>query len=356
MEENKDNQEPEKQEKKMGFFKKVKYSITNIEKYPEMAAEGVPAALKYLVKIMAIFAIIVALGLVYQLNTTIKDGISYVENELPDMTYSNGTLKVDSKDAIIIENENSVVNKVIIDTNTEDQTKIDEYVNSINTESSGMVILKDKAIVKSAALSTATVYTYTDIISSVTNQSFDNVTKQDVINYLKGSGMTSIYTMFFVMMFIYTFIIYLMSVFVDTVVLAILGNITILFTKMKIRFSAIYNMAVHALTLSIILNAIYIVVNMVTGFEIKYFQVMYTSIAYIYLVATIFIIKSEFTKGQAELAQIIEVEKEVKQEIQEQERQEKEDEEKKENKNTDKKDKDKEESSKGDGEQAGSEA
>lgn len=365
MAENKEteNKETKNIERKLGFFTKVKRSITNVEKYPEMAAEGVPSALKYLVKLMAIFAIIIAVGLVYQLNNTIKNGIDYLQNELPDMTYSNGQLKIDSQEPITIEGENAVVSKVIIDTNTENEEQIDKYVNSIDTDKSGVVILKDKAIVKSSAIASATVYTYTDVLSSITNENIDNVTKQDVIGYLTGNGMYSIYAMFLVMMFVYAFIIYLMSVFVDTLVLAILGNITILFTKLRIKFSAVYNMAVYALTLSVILNAIYIVVNMFTGFEVKYFQIMYTSIAYIYLVAAIFIIKSDFMKKQTELMKIIDVQEQVKEEIKQKEQENKQEEKEKEkNKTTDKKeekDKDKKEkkdSSKGDNEPTGSEA
>lgn len=357
---NLDTQEQDIQKNEMGFFKKLKNSIINIEKYPEMAAEGVLSALKHLVKIMLLFAVVISIGLVCQLNITIKNGVEYMKNELPDMTYSEGVLHVDSEEAITILNENSVVDKVIIDTNIEDQAKIDEYVNSLDTEGSGIVVLKDKAIVKTAALASSTTYTYSELLSSVTDQSFDNITKDDVIGYLTGDGMYSVYTMFFVMMFIYTFIIYFMSVLVDTLVLAILGSITSLFTKLKIKFSAVYNMAVYALTLSIILNAIYIVVNMFTGFEIKYFQVMYTSIAYIYLVAAIFMIKSDFVKRQAELTKIMEVQKEVREEIKEQERKE-EEEEKKENKDTNKKEKDKDKNdkddkTKGDEEPTGSEA
>ena len=47
------------QYKKPNFFKKVWFSVAKFEKYPEMAAEGVPSALKYLTKIMVIFALII---------------------------------------------------------------------------------------------------------------------------------------------------------------------------------------------------------------------------------------------------------------------------------------------------------
>ena len=46
------------QRKDFGFFKKVWYSMTKFEKYPEMAAFGVPRALLYLAKLLIIFSIV----------------------------------------------------------------------------------------------------------------------------------------------------------------------------------------------------------------------------------------------------------------------------------------------------------
>ena len=348
----------EPKEKKLGFFKKLGYSITKFEKYPEMAAEGVARAFKYLIQLMLIFSVIVGCAFVYQFYSLINKGADYVQNELPNITYSNGILNVESNQAIIIDDINYVLNKIIIDTNTESQTQIDEYVNSIPQDNAGAVILKDKIIIKNTATANSTIYSYTDLLSSITNQNFDNLTKQDILNYVKGSGMISLYAMFFALMFVYVFVIYLVSVLVDTVVLGILGNITILFTKLKLKFSAVYSMAIYALTLSVILNAIYITVNMITGFEIKYFQIMYTCIAYVYLVAAIFIIRADFIKKQGELMKILEEQEKIRQQMKEQEKKEQEEQEKQnENKKPEKEEKsgDKE-TSEDDSEPKGSEA
>ena len=48
---------------KPNFFKKVWYSITKIEKYPEMAAQGLGNAIKYIAKLVVILAIILGLGI-----------------------------------------------------------------------------------------------------------------------------------------------------------------------------------------------------------------------------------------------------------------------------------------------------
>lgn len=355
MDEKQEIENEEQSNNQIGFFKKVQYSVTNFEKYPEMAAEGVLSSLKYLVKLMAIFSVILAAGLVYQLHTSVQGIADYIQNSLPDITYSDGELKVDSQEPITIQDSNQVVSKIIIDTNVEDQTQIDEYVASIGTEESGIVILKDKAIVKTSAVSETTIYTYTDLISSVTDEDVNNITKQDIVGFLTGSSITSIYSMFFVVMFIYVLAIYLISTLVDSLVLAILGNITSLLAKLKLKFSAVFNMAVYGLTLSIILNAIYIVQNMFTGYEIKFFQVMYVSIAYIYLAAAIFIIRADHIKRQAELTKIKTVQEQVKEEMErEKEKEEDKSENKKEPKEKEKKEDETEKSDKDEQEPQGS--
>ncbi len=71
-------------------------------------------------------------------------------------------------------------------------------------------------------------------------------------------------------------------------------------------------MSIYAITLSTLLNAIYIAIRLFIDFDINYFEIMYISVATIYLFAAIFIIKDDCIKQQAELMKIIEVQKQVR--------------------------------------------
>lgn len=323
---------------KKGFLKKFIYSITKFEKYPEMSAEGVWSAIKYIMILMAIFSVIISLGVTYQTYSYVNEVVDYAETQLPEIEYKDGNLEVKSEQAIIDDTE---IGKIIIDTSTEDEQIINEHINSINANENGMIFLKDKIIMKSI-LSTET--TTTDYKTFLENYNIQKTefNKQDIINYVRSAELLSVYVTYFATMFIYTFVVYLLSVLVDALVLGTLGYLTAIFTKIKMRFVAIYNMAAYGLTLSIVLNAIYYIVNMFTGFTIEYFQVMYISIAYIYLIAAIFIIKSDFIKQQQELIKIQEEQKNVKKEIEEQ-KEEKKQEEKKNKKEKKEKDNKKEE-------------
>ena len=345
-----------KQENKLSFFKKIYYSITKFEKYPEMSAEGTASAFKYLCLLMLIFSIIVSIGLSIELNQTINSAVAYIQNELPDMELIEGNLSVDSSSAIIIDAQIPAIDKIIIDTNTNSENEINGYIESIPTDNTGIVLLKDKAIVKAIGTNKKIEYSYKEILESL-NLKQDNIEKQDIVDYLTKSGAITIYAMFFVLMLVYIFAIYLISVLVDTLLIAVLGHITVLFTKLKLKFSAVYNMSVYALTLSILLNALYIVINCTTGFEMKYFQIMYTSIAYVYLIAAIFMIRIDFEKRQAELMKIMEEQEKVKQEMKEQEQEEEKEQNKKPEEDNDNREKEKKEKKEKDpGEPSGSEA
>ena len=115
------------------------------------------------------------------------------------------------------------------------------------------------------------------------------------------------------------------------------------------RYVAVFNMSAYALTLSVILNMLYVAVNIFVPFTMEYFQVMYVAVAAIYLVAAILILKADFMKKQLELMKIAEAEAIVKKEMEQEEKDNKEKEERRkkdkeeEKNNREQKKKDKEE-------------
>ena len=316
-EENIEKENQQKQEKETyqnapnGFFKKVYTSIIKIEKYPDMAAQGLPKAIAYIGKLVIILAIVLCLGMVYQTHQMVQEGINYLQNNFPDFSYKDGILTVNSEEPIIIK-DNPIVGMAIVDTKTEDTNKINEYITSVEHSGNGIIILKDKIILKNISVTGTINYNYKDIFGQIQLQEFN---KQDVINYANSSQSFSLYVSVFLTIFVYAFIMYLITTLSNAVILSLFGYIASWFAKIKMRYVAIFNMSVYALTLSIILNIIYVAVNIFVDFNIEYFQVMYVAVAAIYLVAAIFILKGEFIKKQQELIKIAQVEEIVKQQI-----------------------------------------
>ena len=114
--------------------------------------------------------------------------------------------------------------------------------------------------------------------------------------------------------------------------------------NVKFKYKSIFNMSVYSLTLSIILYMIYIVINIFTGFTIKYFEIAYNAIAYIYIITAMLMIKSDLIKQQIEVGKILEEQKKTREEKEKEENKEKpkEDKDKKKDKENKEKKKDKE--------------
>jgi len=113
-----------------------------------------------------------------------------------------------------------------------------------------------------------------------------------------------------VTLFISVFISFYIASLMDVLTLSVFGLFTCLIARIKMNYKAVFNMSIFALTLPIILRIIYSMITMLTNFEIKYFEIMYTAIAYISLAAAIFLIKSDVIKQQLQLMKIIEESKE----------------------------------------------
>ena len=301
---------------KMGFFEKVWNSITKIEKYPELAAQGFGKAINYLIKIVAILVVVLCIGMTYQTYTMVQDSLDYLRDDFPEFSYKDGTLNIESENNITFSAKDSILGETIIDTKTDDEQKINQYINSMQEAGSGAIVLKDRIILKNDSVAGSITYNYNDILGNMGITEFD---KQNVIDYANSTQILNLYISLFLTLFIYVFVMYLLTTLSNVILLTAFGYITTWMAKIKMRYVAIFNMSVYALTLSILLNILYILVNIFIDFNIEYFQVMYISVAAIYLVAAIFILKSEFIKKQEELMKVLEEQKNEVQDLQNEE-------------------------------------
>ena len=319
--------------KKMNFFDKVITSIKDFEKYAIFATERTRKAISYLALLILIFSIVIASVFTYKFSVSINSGIEYFKSNISEVTYKDNNLSINSGEELRIMNPEEVLPIVIINTNTSIEQEND-YKNEISTYANGILLLKDRFIYRNEMLNQSISYEYKDIANVYGISEFN---KEDVLTFIANVNNINLYLSFFIIIAIYLFIIYFISTIVDIVMVGILGFIFSRIVGIKLKFKATFNMGVYALTLPIILNMIYIIVNSITGLEIKYFTWMYTTISYIYMIVAILMIKTDLINRQAELMKIIEEQEKVKKEIEEQQRR-KDEENKKEPK--DKKDKD----------------
>ncbi len=286
--------------------KKAWYSITKFEKYPDMATEGVGRAFGYLSWLILVFSIIIAIGLCIKFRTILNDEIRVLNDNFSEISYNDGKLN------IVTANETNYTDIGIVIFNTQDLTdeQIKKYDNTSNNKTE-IIWLKQRVILKIGGNTYS--YYYKDILDRFNINQFD---KQKLIVFLTNKfNSPQIYIFYFIAMIIYTFIAYFISTLLEALILSIFGMLTTLIAGIKIRYRAVFNMSIYAYTLSTFLQLIYIYIGIFTNFNIKYFDLMYTTIAFISLAAAIFMIKSDIIKQQLQLMKIIEIKKQQQDEL-----------------------------------------
>lgn len=310
----------------INFLKKVWYSISKFEQYPAMATEGLWRAIKYLTTLTIIVTIFLMIGSLLKIKTLIGYFAQYVNDNIPEFSYSDGKLNIEAEESIIIENIEEIgINKIVINTLVETEEQKQELEENNLIDGITLFLFKDEIILKTKLEDIENIrqtYTYSNVIENYLDENMDKFNKTQFVQFLTSEKMSTFYIQYAGFMFIYLLIINLIIALLDSFEIAILGVITSTMARLRMRFVAIYNMAIYSLTLSMILNILYIIINYFTDFTITYFQVGYITIAYIYLAATIFILKDDVIKKMQEVEQIKQEQLKVREEIEEQEKQE----------------------------------
>ena len=328
--------EENKQEiKKEGFFKSVIKSIKDFDKYEDFALEQTSESVKYLFKLLLIFCICIAIASTFVVVNNVKDIYFNLKDKIPNFTYNNGELNID-EEIFIIEDYKDTIGSIIIDTNTELKDVEDKLKEEIGKYNTVNLFLKDGVAIIHTDYKGKMEYKYSDFLSAYNIKSGD---KEQLMSYIDGLNYASVYFAILIPLLICVFIVFFIVIILQVLALAALGFFTSRIFRINIKFRIAINIAVHSITLPVILKLIYTILNLCTGFYIKYFEIMYYTISYIYVVVAILMIKTDFINRQIELMKIAQEELKIKEELNAEEKEEKkeEEEEKKEEENNNEK-------------------
>ena len=315
----------EQKNKKINFFKRMKIAIFKLEDYGIFLGERFRVALKYFFLLVLILSVVMAVLDTYSLNKMVNKAYQYVKNELPEFTYNEGELVFSEK---VNAYDHDYKFKLLIDTNQElSEEELKQYKTQIYHETYGAIIFKDKFVYFVNGIEAE--YMYEDLEEMMPLQI---VNKIDLENLFAKAEMLSMSTIFFIMDLTLLYISNLITIFTDLVLIALFGLIASRFCGLRFKILPMTGLSIYALTLSIILTAIYSIVYGLTGFVINYFSVMYLLIAYVYIIAAILMIKYDLIKQHVEMEKILEVQKQIEKEIEEKEKEEEEEQTKEEKK------------------------
>ena len=287
---------------KMNFFQKIKTAIFNLEKYGLFVSEKLSKSIKYMFLLILIFTICYAGIYTYDISKMIDKGMYYIENELPEFTLSEeGNIKfLSSVNGYDKEYNFKIENIEKDELENKDLNKYYDY-------SSTLLLLNDKILFMSNGQTID--YSYNFIQESFGTEIKNKVDLIEKLNNLSGRGqLTAILAMTLFVSFL-TANIY--QIILDCLIVAIYGYFVARVNRIKIKFGTVTTLSIYSLTLSTILNGIYVIVYYFTKFEIEYFSWLYIIIAYIYITAAILMIKTDLIKQVMELRKIEEEQKNV---------------------------------------------
>lgn len=278
---------------RLSFFKRLKMSIFDFDKYHIIASEGLGRAMMYLVKLILLFSLTMSLASIFKISQIISEATNYIQTEVPNFYFKDNIFYLDSDNDISIENNEYINFKVILsNAETFDEEQVREF------DGIELVLLKDKLLFKQSNSTSIVTQSYNEIQEIY---DINSLNKDTIVGFFNGENGYNIFANIFAFVFITAFLTYFMTAILDTIALSLLGFIITRIIRLPLKYSSIYSIGISSITLSVIINLIYMIVNLFTGFVIPYFQIMYTLVSYVYLIAALFIMKSEILKKKVKI-------------------------------------------------------
>lgn len=289
---------------KIKFFKKVWYSIAKPSKYEEMREDGIGSAIKYFLLVLAILSIIISIVLTIIQVNIVKDDISYLEKKLPEMSFKDNTLSLESEEATILDEDvfkQQFGRIVVINPLLNEEQAIKEY-QDLAKDYSTVVFLSNEYIViknnynpENENKEGIEVHKYSDESSKYIKDNSATYTKEHVIAYLSSQTPYTYYLSYF---FVGEFLsIGLVFIFIILLVTLSLWLVTKL-SKMKWGFKKSLMNTIYSSTLSMIVYVAYMIILYLTKFSISFIDVITVMLIFIYIF--ILLLKEKNAKTKTE--------------------------------------------------------
>ena len=309
--ENKSTQQ--KNEYKISFLKQLIISIKDFDKYNMFLKESFGRNILYMALLVFLFVII----LTAVSSKKIIDGSNFNINRLKEyinsITYKNEIISINEDKELIIEDQELYVGKILVNTSNSNDEQITNYKKELEDVTDGIIILKDKIIIKNPVMANTTEISYSEMNEKNKLETYifkliiDNWNNDKMNNFI---NISIVIGFFFVWYYVY-----IIDTFMNILMLTFLCYITVKILRMNLTFTNSFNISAHAVTLPVILTAAYAIIKMFTAFTIPYFEIMYYGIAYVYILTALFIIKSDDIKMNIDLQKIKEVQEQIKEEL-----------------------------------------
>ena len=293
----------DKNKNKISFSNKLRWSITKISKYDEMADEGFKRAMRYFSGVIALMSIILAIFASYsQIKTTERLKV-YVSDNVPEFRIEKEksknkkeeeklVLKLDDNKTVILDNQDFIDVfrfKAVIDLNIKEKDAINEYQKLATNKKTCLVFLKEKCIVlfdkqnQNNENKDKIEYSYSDLLNSMGinyNEDNNNISKNSIINYLNSTPILNYVIIFYFRHFVMLLLFFAFLILVMTLLLLIIRWIK----KIEISKKKLICLLIYSFTVSQILYSVYILLSNIIGFNWEYITIPIVLITFVYLI------------------------------------------------------------------------
>lgn len=283
------------QNNKIGFFTRLKKSIFKFEEYEKFIEEPLKRAFGYFFKLMLIFSLFITIALTYTVNNNVKNFTKALKTEFPSFKIENNVLNIEGKDSFEYYFDDYDVNLII------DETQ-ENYVE--NDYDNCLIMLKNSMFIK-----------YGGYTQEIGYNNIGNISNQTIIGFFETQEWNILYISTCLVMFLLNYMLYSIIILLDVVTLSILGLIINTLIGTRFKYKDLVKISIYAMTLPILLYLLYLISNVFFGTTIKFFQLAYNTISYIYLITVMLIMKSDAIKNMQELQNVLEEQKRVKEEL-----------------------------------------
>lgn len=279
--------------KEIGFFKRIKMSLVELENYIQFTAEKNSKAFGFAIKMSLIFALITLISSTIYVYTKYGSLANCIDSIVPEFSYNNHVLEINEED---------------------------------NNETKKMI---------------------TDVMKQIEPVYRENLpggdnTKADFINYIRENEKEILIISCVTLILEATVEMFLLWMLIAALT-SLIGLIVLRFCRIKMKYSKLFVLSIYAATLSMILTALYTLLNRYFNIYVDIFEYLSMLISYIYITAVIYMIRSDLVKQQLDLMKIATIQAKVREQIEREDEEEREKERKRKEEDKNKEDNDKKE-------------
>lgn len=165
------------EQKKIPFFVRLKRAIINFDEYRTFSEEKTWTSVKYFLKLMIIFTVIITIALTIRVVNQVNVTTQSLRNDFPEFSFQNNTLVLEGETTRIVKGDSNGYFGIIIDSKENDLNNIDEAGDYQRI----IAFLKDKMVVRDTS-SVETSMTYEQLSSQYDLSLINKTTMLEILS------------------------------------------------------------------------------------------------------------------------------------------------------------------------------